>query len=179
MNGTQGGREIGAHGSDESNPCEGEFFQRGKCHSTDDWKQREIRLPRRERAKHHRRKRGGDDRLGCLDNMCERNSTSPQRDDGSNVCAEMAKRNGNERLDVVHGEFRCFTKPCYPEREAVRDANKQLQCSHCVWNGQCVERLLVIDVVSNVEEVPEGEEAASNQRLDHRRSTIRCRLRGL
>mmetsp|Transcript_18173 Transcript_18173/g.38513 ORF Transcript_18173/g.38513 Transcript_18173/m.38513 type:complete len:386 (+) Transcript_18173:329-1486(+) len=165
---SEGGGEVGAHRRDESEPGEGELLERCERDAADDGQQREVGDGRVEGAEEQRREGGGDDRLRRLDDVREGDGACAEGDDGANVRAQVAERDRDERLHVLGRELGRLTDAGEPEREAIRDAHEELQGGHRVRDRQRVQRLLVVDVVPNVEEIPEGKEAAGRESLQQR-----------
>mmetsp|Transcript_2460 Transcript_2460/g.5178 ORF Transcript_2460/g.5178 Transcript_2460/m.5178 type:complete len:410 (-) Transcript_2460:67-1296(-) len=164
-NATQSRRKVGAHRSNEAQPRERELLERSESHAADDGQEREVRDGRVEGSQEHGRKRRGDDRFGCLDDMRERHGTSAERHNSANVSTQMTKRDWDERLDVTSIQLWCLTNASRPEEEAVWNTHEKLEGGHRVGNWERVERLLVVDIVANVEQIPEREERTSRECL--------------
>ncbi|KAL7521955.1 hypothetical protein ACHAWX_006657 [Stephanocyclus meneghinianus] len=99
----------------------------------------------------------GNDGLGGLDNVSEGNGTGAESDDGSHVDAGVAESNGEEGLEIGTREFGGLAQSESPEGGKVEDARGHLDSGDGPWKVEGVESLFVVDVVSDVEEVPEGE----------------------
>mmetsp|Transcript_22320 Transcript_22320/g.48478 ORF Transcript_22320/g.48478 Transcript_22320/m.48478 type:complete len:274 (+) Transcript_22320:452-1273(+) len=153
--------DVGKHGSGEGEVCEGEFFHGGDTDSSDDGEEGRVDLEWEGFSKEESVGSACDDGFGGLDDVCEGDGSGSKGNDGSNVNSSVAKGDGEESLQVVHAEFRSLAKTKSPKGSKVEDTSGHLDGGNSPWESEGVESLLVVDVVSNVEEVPESEVASS------------------
>ena len=95
--------------------------------------------------------------------MREGDGAGAEGDDGADVDAGVAKGDGEEGLEVGHAQLGGLADAEGPEGAEVRDADGHLDGGDGPGIAEDVEGLLVVDVVADVEEVPEGEVSAGHE----------------
>ena len=156
-NTTGGRRDVGEHGRGKGQDSKGKFLHGCDSNSSDDGKQCKVNRKRQDLSKKEGVQSTSDNRLGCLDDVSKRDGTSSEGDDSTNVNTSVAKGNRDEGLDLRGVEFGGFADSQKPERNEVSNTGGHLHGGNGPWVGEGVQRLLVVDIVSNVEKVPQSE----------------------
>ncbi len=89
--------------------------------------------------------------------MGEGNGSSSEGDDGTDVDTGVAKSDGEKSLEVGHAQLRSLAKLEKPHRNKVQDTCGHLDGGNGPWVSKGIKGLLVVDIVGNVEKVPQGE----------------------
>mmetsp|Transcript_1791 Transcript_1791/g.4583 ORF Transcript_1791/g.4583 Transcript_1791/m.4583 type:complete len:361 (+) Transcript_1791:167-1249(+) len=171
---------VREHRRAEREPAEAQLGERRDGHTADDGHEREVHGDGEEGLEEDGRHHGGEERLGGLDDVRERNRARAERDHRRQVADRVHARDRCERLHLLRGELGCWPHG-RPERQQVQQADGELEHSHGVREGEGVEDLLVGDVVDDVERIPHGEEHANLERLHQAAARVirRCRRRGI
>ena len=158
-----GGRDVGQHGGREGEPGEAELLHGGDADAADDGEEGQVDLGGEDLAEEEEVEEAGDDGLGGLDDVREGDGAGAEGDDGADVDAGVAKGDGEEGLEVGHAQLGGLADAEGPEGAEVRDADGHLNGGDGPGVVEDVEGLLVVDVVADVEEVPEGEVSAGDE----------------
>mmetsp|Transcript_7252 Transcript_7252/g.10675 ORF Transcript_7252/g.10675 Transcript_7252/m.10675 type:complete len:277 (+) Transcript_7252:2030-2860(+) len=158
-------RNVRKHSRCKSEDSKGKLLHGCNGNSTNDWKKSHVDRQGKDFLKDDSVQQAGDNRLTGLDNVRERYGSGSKGDDGSNVHTSVAKGNGEQGLEVTATKLRSSADTSQPQRHEVKASGNHLDCGNGPWEGKSVEGLFVVDVVGNVEEVPQGEVASSLKRL--------------
>mmetsp|Transcript_24994 Transcript_24994/g.46086 ORF Transcript_24994/g.46086 Transcript_24994/m.46086 type:complete len:277 (-) Transcript_24994:277-1107(-) len=163
----EGGGDVGKHGRAEGEHGEGKFFHGGDGDSSDDGEEGCVDLHGEDLAQKEGVGTACHHRLGSLDDVGERHGAGTQGNHGPDVHAGMAEGNGKQRLQIIHTKLGCFAESSEPEGDEVENTGGHLDGGDGPWKGEGVECLLVVDVVTDVEEVPEAEVRGYLERFAH------------
>ena len=105
--------------------------------------------------------------------MSKGNSTGTERNDGADVNSSVAQSNREECLEVSSTELGSFSDSQHPKRDEIKDTDGHLNGGDGPGEIECIERLFVVDIVRNVEQVPKRKVAADLQSLEQRVFTTR------
>ena len=94
-------------------------------------------------------------------------SSSPKCNHRTNVHSCVAQRNRKQRLQIALAELGCRADPSRPQRNEVGKPGGHLDRRNRPRVCNRVQRLLVVDVVAYVEEIPEGEVGAGLDGVFH------------
>ena len=151
---------VGKHSRGKSKDGERKLLHGGNSNSTDDGKKSHVHRQGKDLLKDDSVQQAGDNRLTSLDDVGKRHGSSSEGDDGSNVYTSVAKGDGEQGLKVAATKLRGLTKTSQPHRNEIKASGNHLDSCDGPWEGKGVKSLLVVDVVGNVEEVPQGEVAS-------------------
>jgi hypothetical protein len=87
---------------------------------------------------------------------------------GSDVHTSVAKGDREKGLEVRTAKLGSLTEASQPERDKVKNTGSHLKGGNCPGVGKDIKGLLVVDIVSNIEEVPESKVSAHLDGLRHR-----------
>jgi hypothetical protein len=88
--------------------------------------------------------------------MGKGNRSSSESDNGTNVNTGVAKSNWEKSLEFRETQLGSLTKPKKPHRDKVQDTSGHLDGGDGPWEVEDIEGLLIVDIVGNVEKVPQG-----------------------
>jgi hypothetical protein len=164
-NSTGSRRNIGKHSRSKSEEGEGKLLHGSNSNSSDNGEKSEVYGKREDLSEEKCVKSAGDNGLGSLYNVSKRNSSCSKSDDSSNVDTSMAKRNGEESLHIRETKLGCLTKSENPHGYEVSDSGSHLEGSNGPGQRHSIQCLLVVDIVPDVEKVPQGEVNSSLEGL--------------
>ena len=147
--------DVGKHSGSEGKEGEGKFLHGSNGNSSNDWEKSHVNGKRKDLSQEEVVHQAGDNRFRGLDNVGEGNDSSSKGDDGTDVDTSVAKGNREESLEVGHAQLRSLAKLEKPHRDEVQDTGGHLNGGDGPWVAKDVEGLLVVDVVGNVEKVPQ------------------------
>mmetsp|Transcript_611 Transcript_611/g.864 ORF Transcript_611/g.864 Transcript_611/m.864 type:complete len:309 (+) Transcript_611:271-1197(+) len=147
---------IGKHGRSKSKEGEGKFLHGSNGNSTDDRKKGHVNLNGKDLSKEKSIEGTSDNRFRGLDNVGKRDGSSTKSDNSTNVDTSVAESNGEKGLELRSVELGGLTGTGEPQRKEVEDTGGHLNGSNGPGEVKNVQCLLVVDIVSNVEKVPES-----------------------
>ncbi len=156
-NSTGRGGDVGKHSRGKSKDGEGKLLHGSNGNSSNDGEKSQVNRQRKNLSEEEVVHQAGDNRFRGLDNVGEGDSSGSEGDDGTDVDTSMAKGNREESLEVGHAQLRSLAKLEKPHRDEVEDTGGHLDGGDGPWVAKDVEGLLVVDIVGNVEKVPQGE----------------------
>ena len=151
------GRNVGKHGRGERKDGERKFLHGSDGNSSNDWKERHVNGQRKNLSQKEVVHEASDNGFRGLDDVGKRNSSGSEGDNGTNVNTGVAKRDGEQSLEVGETELGGLAKFEKPHGNKVEDTGSHLQCGDSPWEAKDIESLLVVDIVRNVEKVPKSE----------------------
>lgn len=149
--------DVGKHGRGKSKEGEGKFLHGSNGNSSNDREKSHVNRQRKNLSQEEVVHQAGDNRFRGLDNVGEGDGSGSEGDDGTDVDTSVAKGNREESLEVGHAQLRSLAKLEKPHRDEVQDTGGHLDGGDGPWVAEDVEGLLVVDIVGNVEKVPQGE----------------------
>mmetsp|Transcript_53199 Transcript_53199/g.159250 ORF Transcript_53199/g.159250 Transcript_53199/m.159250 type:complete len:351 (-) Transcript_53199:145-1197(-) len=170
---------VREHGRGEGEDGEGQLLHGGDGHATNDGEEGGVHEGGELLTEEEEVEEAGDDRLGSLDDVSEGDSAGAKGDDGSDVDTGVAESNGEEGLKIVSRELGGLAGAREPQGEEVEDAGGHLNGGDGPGVVEHVEGLLVVNVVSDVEQVPEGEVGADLEGLHETTGLLRLSGGGL
>lgn len=151
-------RTSAERASNEAKPREGQLLDGRKAYAADDGKEAEVHGDGEELLEADGEDERRPDRLGRLEHVRERDGARAERDDAADVRRGKEKCLRRERLDVVKGELGRLAEAGAPERQHVRESEKELHRGRGPRNRQRGQHEFVANVVGGVEEIPQHEE---------------------
>ena len=88
--------------------------------------------------------------------MGKGNGSSSEGDDGTDVNTGVAKGNREKSLHIGDTQLRCLTNSKKPHGYKVEATGGHLHGSNSPRVAKDIKSLLIVDIVSNVEKVPQG-----------------------
>ena len=167
--------QVGEHGGTKSQKGEGELLHGGNGDSTNDGQKGHVHIRGKELTEKEGVQGARNDRLGGLDDVSERDGSGSESNHGSDVDSRVAKSDGEERLEVSNTQLGGLAETGEPKRSKVEDSSGHLDGGDRPGVGQDVQGPLVVDVVTNVEEVPEGKVSTNLEGLQQAGSLLRRR----
>mmetsp|Transcript_21690 Transcript_21690/g.47039 ORF Transcript_21690/g.47039 Transcript_21690/m.47039 type:complete len:394 (+) Transcript_21690:1515-2696(+) len=157
-----GGRgHVGDHGRAEAQPGERQLRQGGHRDSTHHGEQREVDGDGHEGLEEHRGQQGRHGGLGGLHNVREAHRPGTERHHCTKMRKRVQHRNGEQGLHLTGRQLGRFAHAQRPDRQHVCQAHKQLQKRKRVGQlGNHVQDLLVVNVVPNVQRIPQSKQKA-------------------
>ena len=159
--------DVGKHSRSEGKNGEGKFLHGSDGNSSNDGEKCEVHGNRKDLSKEEVVHQAGNDGLRGLDDVGKGNGSSSEGDDGTDVNTGMAKGNGEESLEVSEAQLGSLAKFEKPQRDKVKETGGHLQGSNGPWEAKDVEGLLVVDIVGNVEKVPQSEVGTDLEGFSH------------
>mmetsp|Transcript_18623 Transcript_18623/g.29157 ORF Transcript_18623/g.29157 Transcript_18623/m.29157 type:complete len:362 (+) Transcript_18623:342-1427(+) len=153
----QGARNVGGHGPAEGRPGEGELLEGGQSHTHNHRDQGGVHLPGKKLAQEDSTEKGSEQGLSSLHNVGEGHSPSAQGDDCRHMGQGVHGADGEEGFDVLHGELRGLSDAKEPHGHEEENAGHHLHGCHSPGCWDSVEGFLVVDVIPNVQSVPQTE----------------------
>ena len=149
--------DVGKHGRGKSKEGEGKFLHGSNGNSSNDREKSHVNRQRKNLSQEEVVHQAGDNRFRGLDNVGEGNGSGSEGDNGTDVDTGVAKGNREESLEVGHAQLRGLAKLEKPHRNEVQDTGSHLDGGDGPWVAKDVKGLLVVDIVGNVEKVPQRE----------------------
>mmetsp|Transcript_30194 Transcript_30194/g.61580 ORF Transcript_30194/g.61580 Transcript_30194/m.61580 type:complete len:432 (-) Transcript_30194:61-1356(-) len=160
-----GRRDVREHRGGEGEDGEAELLHGGDGDAADDGEEGGVDQGGELLAEEEEVEEAGDDGLGRLDDVGEGDGAGAEGDDGADVDAGVAEGDGEEGLEVAARELGGLAEAEEPHGNEVQDAGGHLDGGDGPGVVQHVQGLLVVDVVPDVEQVPQGEVRADLERL--------------
>jgi len=154
---TGGGGDVRKHSRGKCKDGEGKFLHGGDGNSSNDGKKSQVYRQRKNLSQKEVVHEACNNRFRGLDNVGKGNGSSSEGDDGTNVNTGVAKSNREKSLEVGTAQLRGFAHTKKPQWDEVKDTTGHLQSSNSPWVLEDIKSLLVVDIVGNVEKVPQGE----------------------
>ena len=168
----EGRGHVREHRRGEREHGEGKLLHGRDGHPADDGEEGGVDLHRQDLAEEEGVATARHDRLGRLDDVSEGDGAGAEGDDGTDVNAGVAEGDGDQGLQLVETELGGLAQAEEPEGHEVEDARGHLDGRDGPREGEGVESLLVVDVVPDVEEVPQGEVGPHLESLLHARAGV-------
>mmetsp|Transcript_26458 Transcript_26458/g.63164 ORF Transcript_26458/g.63164 Transcript_26458/m.63164 type:complete len:295 (+) Transcript_26458:477-1361(+) len=154
---TEGEAHVGDHRRHELHHVEGELRRGRVGHAAHHRDEGRVHHGVRPLAGHEAGEHGGEGRLEGLEDVGEAEGAGAERHVAADVAGRVQRHLGGELLDLGGGEDgRLLDLEC-PLHRHPRDANSDAREGLEPRHVEGVERLLVGDVVEDVEEIPEAE----------------------
>mmetsp|Transcript_11966 Transcript_11966/g.35751 ORF Transcript_11966/g.35751 Transcript_11966/m.35751 type:complete len:389 (-) Transcript_11966:243-1409(-) len=155
--GAQRKGDVGEEAGGERDGGEGDLRGRGEADAEDDGQQREVDGEREGLAEQQRREGAGEERLECLDDVCEGNSPVRGCDGGKEVARREAGGDRDELPHVIRVERRRRPQP-QPLLASERQRRPEQQHRECSDGELCGGR--------GAREVPRREDLLVGDRVD-------------
>mmetsp|Transcript_55419 Transcript_55419/g.121263 ORF Transcript_55419/g.121263 Transcript_55419/m.121263 type:complete len:334 (+) Transcript_55419:84-1085(+) len=168
--------QVGAHSSSKAQPVKRELRCACQTNTANDGQERCIDLPWHHLTQEGEIQEGGHHRLRGFHNMSERHCASKEGDHSTNVSGQVAQRCRCQGDCLRDRKLWSLADAQEPERN--KDQPSEAHLPHCASPGEWVgdQSLLVVDIVSNVKNVPHGD-VDNNTKFVHK--ALLGLLRGL
>mmetsp|Transcript_6939 Transcript_6939/g.9056 ORF Transcript_6939/g.9056 Transcript_6939/m.9056 type:complete len:309 (+) Transcript_6939:319-1245(+) len=154
---TTGSRgNVGKHGRSKSKHCKGKFLHGSDGNSTDDGEESHVNLDGKDLSEEKSVESASDNGFRGLDNVGKGDGSSTKGNDGTNMDTGVAKSNGKKGLKLRSIELGGLTGTSEPHRNEVKDTGGHLDGGNGPGEVKDIQGLLVVDIVSDVEKVPES-----------------------
>mmetsp|Transcript_1829 Transcript_1829/g.2738 ORF Transcript_1829/g.2738 Transcript_1829/m.2738 type:complete len:327 (+) Transcript_1829:137-1117(+) len=155
-NSTCGRRHVREHGRSKCENGERKLFHGCNSNSSNNREKGEVHRKGKDLSEEEGIESTSHNGLGCLDNVSKGNGSGSKGDDCSNVYSSVAKGDGEKSLKVTHTELRRLTDSKKPHGHEVGNSSGHLESGDGPWERQGIQGLLVVNVVSDVKQIPEG-----------------------
>ena len=159
--------DVGKHSRGKRKDGEGKFLHRGDGNSSNDGKKSQVHRQRKNLSQKEVVHQACNNGFRGLDNVSKGNGSSSEGNDGTNVNTGVAKGDREKSLHVGETQLRGLAKSEKPQWDKIEDTGGHLQGSNGPWVTEDIKGLLIVDIVGNVEKVPQGKVGTNLESLSH------------